>query len=118
MRKRIEEQYLTALDDLAGGKPRDIYEITDRDEIPSVLAIAYSNVPETGCTTGFTFGLSSANRPEWIHSRPELMISVKSADPAWVICAGEIVRNHRHDISFSHGTILDFKQQIVDSCPM
>jgi hypothetical protein len=118
MRRRNEERYIAALDELAGGSPRQIYEINDRDEIPPVRAISYNNFPEDGHCTGFTFGLSNANRPEWVHSKPELMISVKSVDPAWVVCAGEIVRNYRHSTSFSYGTVLDFRQRVVDSCPM
>ena len=115
---RSSEQYIAALDDLAGGNPRHLYKITDHDEIPPVYAVIYNDTPESGHTTGFTFGLSSANHADWVYSRPELMISVKSTDHSWAICAGEIVRNWRHDNSFLQGTVLHFRQRIVDTCPM
>jgi hypothetical protein len=116
--KRSEEQYQALLDDLTGTNCRRVYTITDHSDTPRVLAIAYTDVPEAGYSTGFTFGLSSANRPEWLNSKPELMISVRSRDHAWTICMGEIVRNYRYENSFSYGTILHFRQRVVDTCPM
>jgi Suppressor of fused protein (SUFU) len=95
-----------------------VYTISDRNDILPVLAIAYTDVPEDGDSTGFTFGLSSANHPEWINSKPELMISVRSRDHAWTICMGEIVQNSRYESTFSYGAILHFRQRVVDTCPM
>jgi hypothetical protein len=117
MSKRISEQYFDAVGELAGGDGR-FYRITDEGESPLVAVVAYDDVPEDGHTTAFSFGLSSAVHPEWVHSRPELLISVKSKDPAWGLCMGEIVRNYRQESLFSYGTILHFRQRVAEESPM
>lgn len=115
---RVEEQYLSALDDLAGDSPRHDYEITDSGESPSIQVIIYDEIPEADHSTGFTFGLSSVSHPEWVDGRPELMVSVRSKDHAWALCMGKIVRSYRGELAFSLGSILHFGQQISDESSM
>jgi hypothetical protein len=115
--KKSRDQYLKALDDLIGGGGR-IHEITDPDEADPVLVVAYHGVPEQDHTTAFSFGLSSAKHSEWCFGKPELMISVNSNDHAWALCMGEIIKNYRDKCLFEYGTILHFRQRVVDECPM
>jgi hypothetical protein len=118
MRRRMtSKKYFQAIDDLAGGGGT-YYRITDPEESPAVEVVVYSDVPEVGHTTSFTFGLSSATHAEWVKSRPELVVSVRSLDHAWGLCIGEIVRNSRDKSLFEQGTILHFREQISDESGM
>jgi hypothetical protein len=110
-------EYLAAIDDLAGGNGR-VYEVTDLGEVSPVLVAAYDHVPDAGHMTAFTFGLSNAKHPEWTHGKPELMISVRSIDHAWALCMGEIVKNNRDYTLFEYGSILHFRERIIDNCPL
>jgi hypothetical protein len=80
--------------------------------------ISYANVPEDGSTTAFSYGLSSINHPEWVNSRPELVISVDSLDSSWPLAMGEIIRNGRAESIFSYGTIINFGQPVSDESEM
>lgn len=114
---RSREEYLAVLNDLAGG-PGQVYEMTDPGDVRPVLAIAYNGIPEPGHMTAFSFGLSNSTHSEWTHGKPELMISIKSLDHAWALCLGEIVRINRDSVLFEYGTILHFRERIVDECPL
>jgi hypothetical protein len=117
MKRSLSEEYFSIADNLAG-RGGTYYPITERGE-PSVVAVGvYDDVPEPGHVTGFSFGLSGANHREWIDSRPELIISVKSIDHAWALCMGEIVKNYREESLFSYGTILHFREIVADDSRM
>jgi len=111
------KQYFAFLDELAGERART-YEMTAPSEANPVFVAVYNNIPDDGHITAFTFGLSSVVHPDWNNSRPELMISVRSNDDAWALCMGEIISAYRGTIPFSYGSILHFRQRIVDDCPM
>jgi len=110
---KSSEEYLSTVDALTGSQGR-YFRITDEGESLLVAVVSYDDVPENGHITSFSYGLSSAAQPEWKHSRPELIISVKSSDNAWAFCMGEIIRGYRTETSFSYGTILNFRQSISD----
>jgi Suppressor of fused protein (SUFU) len=108
---RNTEEYFSKIDALAGEQGR-YFQITDKGESPVVAVASYNDLPENGHTTSFSYGLSSIPRAEWNHSRPELIISVKSSDNAWALCMGELIREHSRDVLFSYGSILNFQQTI------
>ena len=85
-----------------------LFKITDNEETPPISVVSYLNVPEAGCTTAFSFGLSSVCHKEWVNSRPELVISVNSLDISWPLAMGEIIRNGRDRCLFNYGMILHF----------
>jgi hypothetical protein len=111
------EAYLKHIEGICGPDGR-YFRITDDDEAPSISVVSYTNVPEAGCITAFSFGLSSVPREEWMNSRPELVISVNSLDTAWPIAMGELIRNGRYRCLFSYGMILNFGQKITEESEM
>lgn len=111
------EQYLQHIEGICGENGR-FYKITDEGEFPPITVVSYADVPEAGCTTAFSFGLSSVDHSEWINSRPELVISVNSLDSAWPLAMGELIRNGRDHCLFSYGMILNFGQPVSDESPM
>lgn len=111
------EKYLSHIESIGGGTGKH-FRISDENETPPIWVISFENVPEAGCVTAFTYGLSSVDKIEWRNSRPELVISVNSLDLSWPLAMGEIVRNGRNTCLFSYGSILRFGQQISDESQM
>lgn len=108
--KKIDK-YIKHIEDVCGTNGH-FYEITDKGENPSISVTSFINIPEPGCTTAFSFGLSSVAHPQWINSRPELVISVNSLDSSWPLAMGELIRNGRDRCIFSYGMILNFGRAI------
>lgn len=113
----IAEEYLKWLDEIAGDDGK-IYGITDKDEGPQIFVAIFDDLPETNHTTSYSFGLSSAEHPEWKYSRPELIISVHSMDNSWGLAMGEIIKLNRVNSTFEYGTIFNFGEQISDDSDM
>lgn len=90
MKRRIE-QYFQRVELLTGGGGQ-LVDLDTEDSDEAVSIIEYRNIPEPGDFTTFSFGVSDAHHPEWIETRPELLISVQSDDSAWGFCMGEIIR--------------------------
>ena len=77
------ELFIRHLDQVVGRSEDGIRPVESSDpKWPLVAVFVYKDWPELGHITGFTFGLSPANHPDWKFGRPELMIAVESADEA------------------------------------
>lgn len=111
------EPYIKHIEGICGDGGK-FYKITDEGEVPPISVISFADVPEPGCITAFSFGLSSVVNREWINSRPELVISVNSLDSSWPLAMGELIRNGRERCSFNYGMILNFGQPISNESPM
>lgn len=111
------DEYLHHVESVCACNP-ELTTITDEGESPPIVVASCSDIPEPGCLTAFSYGLSSVAHPEWIAGRPELVVSVDSTDRAWAFAMGELIRNGRHKCLFSCGNILDFGQPISDESAM
>jgi hypothetical protein len=116
MSKAID-QYFDHVVNIAGDRGR-FFKISDDDPSSPVVVAAFKNVPEDGCLTAFSYGLSSADHPEWKRSRPELIISINSEDYSWALAMGEIIKNGRNENLFTYGSILNFGEKISDDSDM
>jgi hypothetical protein len=105
--------FLEHIENICGSNSR-FFEINDEGEQPPLCVVSYAGVPEEGCITAFSFGLSSIPHKEWSNSRPELVISINSLDTAWPLAMGELIRNGRDHCLFSYGMVLNFGQAISD----
>ena len=109
------ELFLAHLDELTGGREPEIQKIeSTHDGLRSVFVFAYPDWPQPGVITGFTFGLSEANHPDWKLGRPELMISVESTDRAWTYAIGYMAERLRGDCPFCYGLTINFRAEISD----
>ncbi len=86
--------------------------------IGKVVLMVYRDVPESGSITGITYGLSEVSHPDWVHGRPELCISLDSADVAWPLAAGEVVNELRGKCPFSYGEVINFRERISQESEM
>ena len=78
------EPYIAALTSRCGEPASVVGVESDHPDLGMVLAIAFRDCPQPGLLTGFTYGLSAASHPAWQAAKPELVITVQSADEAWV----------------------------------
>ncbi len=112
------EQYLNYLNDIFQQEPRLFREESLIEGLPGVTCIVYEDIPEAGCITAFTYGLSLAKHPNWKLGRPELCISVESNDLAWGRVVGYLANKLRGDCPFSYGETINFREKISDDSDM
>ena len=93
--------------------PPVIYNITQE-----VRVIAFKDQPEVGWTFYFSFGLSSVNHPEWINSKPELIVAVESYDSSWGITMGEIIALSCQENLFQYGDLFYWDMPISQESKM
>jgi hypothetical protein len=116
MESNIAQKYLTHLDQITGRDETVIRKIeSTHDGLPSVYVFIYKGWPEQDLITGFTFGLSAANHPDWKFGRPELMVSVESDDEAWPLSVGFMAEQLRGDCPFCYGNTINFKEKISEN---
>jgi hypothetical protein len=60
----------------------------------------------------FSFGLSSMNHPEWINSKPELIVAVDSCDDNWGLVMGEIIAKSGKECLFEYGDLFHWPNPI------
>ena len=108
------ERFLAHLARVSGGlEPRLTRIASTRPGLAGVTVISYDGVPEPGMLTAFTYGLSLAEHPGWRLGKPELAISVRSLDPAWVHAVGGLAETLRGDCAFAYGDTIDAREPIA-----
>lgn len=113
------ERYLAHLDALTGGVEPQFWPVESRhSDLPSVTAIGYRDLPEEGLFTGLTYGLSLAENALWQHGRPELCISVRSDDSAWMLAAAFLAEQLRGSCPFQYGDTLNFGEPVAAGSAM
>jgi len=106
------DKYLQHLDSIVGRDEDVIRRFDSDDGLPPVYTFVYKGWPRKEFITGFTFGLSAAEHPEWTEGRPELMISVESDDEAWPMSIGFIAAQARGKFAFHYGELVRFHAQV------
>lgn len=109
------KEYLAALDDLVGGSGR--YLNIKKGAAPFWL-VAYDDAPEEGCTTAFTYGISSVPNLAWVSGSPEIVISVNSSEEDWLLSLGSIACGLRGECPFSYGDVLRFGKPLSHESEM
>jgi hypothetical protein len=113
------ERYLAHLDGLTGGvEPHFLPVESSRSNLGRVFALCYTDLPEPGMLTAFTYGLSQADHPDWRLAKPELCISVQSTDVAWALAMGHLADSLRGTCPFSSGNTIAFGDPISDESAM
>jgi hypothetical protein len=108
------ERFLSHLDGLSGGVEPKFWPIESTSSgHHGVTAIGYHDVPEEGLLLGVTYGLSLTRQDAWRLGRPELTISVRSDDPAWVLAIAHLAEQLRHDCHFGYGDTINFGEPIA-----
>lgn len=112
------ELYLKHLDNIFQREPIFFMGEKDRNGLSGVSVMMYKDVPEVGCITGITYGLSLVDHPDWKLGKSELCISVESNNEDWAIAAGYIAEKLRGDCPFCYGETINFRKQISEDSEM
>jgi hypothetical protein len=108
------ERFLAHLDGLSGGVEPQFWPIeSTAPGHHGVTAIGYRNMLEDGLLIGVTYGLSLTRQDSWQVGRPELSISVRSDDAAWVLAIAHLAEQLRHDCPFSYGDTINFGEPVA-----
>ncbi len=99
------EQYLAHLDRWADGTESENHLITEEGVRPPLWTFSYRDLFGDGTITGFTYGLSSVEHPEWRSGRPELCISMDSERLEWVLAVGAVAARWRGQSPFGFGEV-------------
>jgi hypothetical protein len=112
------EQYIAALT-LRCGEPASVAGVeSDNPDLGMVLAIAFRDYPQPGLLTGFTYGLSAASHPQWRDAKPELVVTVQSADEAWTHAVAYLVEWQRERHDFAPGSLFHYGKPVVPDSAM
>lgn len=103
--ERIEEIF---------GTDYTILRFDARDNGTPIHLFCYKDIPEVGMKTCITYGLSKGNHPEWIGSKPELILSIETSDPAWGKAIAYLASERRGIKRFSYGDLFTFEEPISD----
>ncbi len=104
--KSWAEQYLGRLDALSGLGATH-YKVSAPAVVPPITVATYMD-EGAGHQFGFTIGLSAYDHPSWTLLRPELSISIASADPYWVLAIGHVADRLKTECPFCYGEIIRF----------
>ncbi|MEV6608657.1 suppressor of fused domain protein [Kutzneria sp. NPDC051319] len=106
------ERYFAHLDALSGGvEPWFTAIESTKAGLPAVTVLGYQDLPEDHLT-GVTYGLSLAEHEDWVLSKPELCISVRSDDRLWVLAVGDLAEGLRGECPFEYGDVINFGEPI------
>ncbi len=83
-----------------------------------VLSFCFPRFPEPELLTGITYGLSEAGHVSRGEKRPELVITVRSADESWVHAIGYLAEWHREQHPFAPGSLFHYGKPIASDSPM
>ena len=112
------EQYIDALS-LRYGEPTSVVGVeSDNAELGMVLAISYSNYPQPGLLTGFTYGLSAASHSQWRDAKPELVVTVQSSNEDWVHAVAYLVEWQRDRHDFAPGSLFHYGKPVSQNSSM
>ncbi|ASK32833.1 hypothetical protein CEY12_19490 [Chryseobacterium sp. T16E-39] len=112
------DQYLNHLYQIFQQEPELYLEESLIKGIPGITTIVYRDIPEKGCITAFTYGLSLVEHPDWKIGRAELCISVNSSHLDWAQAMGYIANQLRGDCPFSYAQVINFKEKISPDSEM
>ncbi len=111
-------RYLQGLVELVGKQPLVRGLLPDEPELGRVLTASFPDFPAPGALTGFTYGLSLADHPDWTAGRPEVCICVRTQDEEWVEAAATMVEILRGKFSFAPGKVLNRVEPVVEESAM
>lgn len=80
--------------------------------LPPVSCLIYRDMPQAGMMTAVTYGLSLAEHPDWRYGKPELILTVKSADESWALAMASLAERFRGKKSFTYGSLFTLDEPI------
>jgi hypothetical protein len=72
---------------------------------PVIYIFYFDGLPEKGCLTAITCGLSRAKHPDWKLGAPELIVTMSSPSYSWGMAAGYFASSFFGEKRFSYGDV-------------
>lgn len=116
MSDNFEKLWLEALEDRFG-EVNIIKEIQSAGK-PKIYVFYFHDLPEEGTLTAITCGLSNANHPDWKYGKPELIVSLDSADYGWGLAAAYLASAFFDEKRFSYGDLFKLDDPFSNESPM
>lgn len=112
-------KFVDYITQITGREPNAFFALeTEAAHWGMVYGIVYHDYPELGLTTGFTYGLSEAQHPEWKDARPELSITTASPSVEWTQSLAYLVEWNRQTHAFLPGSLFHYGRPISPDSPM
>src|SRR5476649_1822310 len=102
MTYEFEKTWMLALEQRFGMATTRIGDVKPPGR-PRMLVYYFEDFPAQGMLTAVTGGLSSANHPNWVHGKPELMFSLRTKDHGWGSAAAYFAQSFFNDSAFGYG---------------
>ena len=83
-----------------------------------VSVFIYRDIPEKGMVTGVTYGLSCYPHPDWKLARPEMIISIETADVMWAWTAAYFSAMFRGEKRFRYGDVFTVEGPLASDTKM
>lgn len=115
--KSTAEIYLDTLTERFG-REDTIKRIEATDNGPAIHVFYYYDLPEKGCLTSITYGLSIVDFPEWKYGRPELIVSLDTQDESWGLASAYFASQFRGAKRFSYGDLFTTDSPISEESEM
>lgn len=113
------ERYLAYLDRLVPDQEPSFLPVeSSNPALKRVVAITYTDIPQSGFLTACTYGLSLAEHPDWRLGKPELCVSIQSTDKRWAIAAAFLADHLRGSCPFAYGQTINFGERVTEDSPM
>lgn len=87
------------------GEPNVIRKVEISDGGRPVHVFFFYDLPEQGYLTSVTYGLSTGDHPDWDNGKPEIILTLKTADESWGIGTGVFAASFCGKKSFSYGSL-------------
>ncbi len=113
------EQFVKYLTHTISREPDAIFAIeTETAAWGMVHGILFYQYPEPELTTGFTYGLSAGQHPDWRDAKPELSITTESTDTDWTQAIAYLVEWNRTTHSFLPGSLFHYGRAVSPNSAM
>ncbi|QUF03759.1 hypothetical protein KCV87_31060 [Actinosynnema pretiosum subsp. pretiosum] len=112
------QRYRNVLDDFLG-TVSEVGKVTPRStEDGPVRYLCYKDFPSVGLVTGFTYGLSLVDHPDWGAEKRELSITVRTDSVEWARTPAVIISGLRGIVPFNPGDALGYAGAYVQGFKM
>ena len=110
MQKNFGREWLESLENKFGSVS-EIKKIQSCGK-PKIFVFFFDNLPENGCSTAVTCGLSNANHPEWKFGKPEFIVSLESYNRSWGLSIAYFASVFFNKKRFQYGDIFKIDDPI------
>lgn len=108
------EKFLDYIENLFEKEALIYKGIPAEDNLPDTVSLVFKDLPEISVLTCITYGLSLVKHEKWANNRPELMLSVKSANIEWALQIASLATKLRGKFPFSYGQTIDVGFPLVE----